>query len=311
MKKNHGKTSMLSILTAIALLLGSFPGAVATAEEAAAAETVPGIYEEIQTEETAVTAATEEAVPDETEKNEETEAATAETSETPEQAEEAKTEADAETGEAAETPENAGEAGDPAAEESGQTETTDTEAGPDAAETEAESGNDPETTEETAESTDEATADETTGDESTIDETTGDETTDDETTEDETAGDVEFPDEETDEEEDEPVIIEDDDAGSIDEELLEPFNNPATYSQDEVIGTAEIVLVNEGMLSFGDEVTLRAKVQNFTMSYRLVWEANNGDERGWYEVGSGDEYRFRLERENVEREYRVVVIALS
>lgn len=25
MKKNHGKTSMLSILTAIALLLGSFP----------------------------------------------------------------------------------------------------------------------------------------------------------------------------------------------------------------------------------------------------------------------------------------------
>ena len=129
--------------------------------------------------------------------------------------------------------------------------------------------------------------------------------------EDETAGDVEFPDEETDEEEDEPVIIEDDDAGSIDEELLEPFNNPATYSQDEVIGTAEIVLVNEGMLSFGDEVTLRAKVQNFTMSYRLVWEANNGDERGWYEVGSGDEYRFRLERENVEREYRVVVIALS
>jgi len=36
-----------------------------------------------------------------------------------------------------------------------------------------------------------------------------------------------------------------------------------------------------------------------------VWEANDGDGRGWYTVGSGTEYTFTLTRENADREYRV------
>ena len=64
-------------------------------------------------------------------------------------------------------------------------------------------------------------------------------------------------------------------------------------------------------LRYGEDVTLLAKVTNVDMSYRLVWEANDGDERGWYTIASGPDYTFTLLPEIVNREYRVVLFAVD
>ena len=111
------------------------------------------------------------------------------------------------------------------------------------------------------------------------------------------------------EEEEDLEVIEDDDAGTVSEEILEPFNNPELYEQEAFISTAEIRLMNEGMLNYGDEIILKADVRDVNMSYRLVWEANDNDGHGWFTVGSGDEYRFILDPENAAREYRVEIFA--
>jgi len=111
------------------------------------------------------------------------------------------------------------------------------------------------------------------------------------------------------EEDEELAIIEDDDAGTVSEEILEPFNNPELYEQEAFVGTAEIRLMNEGMLSYGDEIILKADVRDVNVSYRLVWEANDGHD--WFTVGSGEEYRFILARENAAREYRVEIFAVD
>ena len=111
------------------------------------------------------------------------------------------------------------------------------------------------------------------------------------------------------EEEEDLTVIEDDDAGSVSEEILEPFNNPELYEQEAFVSTAEIRLMNEGMLNYGDEIILKADVRDVNMSYRLVWEANDNDGHGWFTVGSGDEYRFILDPENAAREYRVEIFA--
>ena len=111
------------------------------------------------------------------------------------------------------------------------------------------------------------------------------------------------------EEDEDLAVIEDDDAGSVSEEILEPFNNPELYEQEAFISTAEIRLMNEGMLNYGDEIILKADVRDVNMSYRLVWEANDNDGHGWFTVGSGDEYRFILDPENAAREYRVEIFA--
>ena len=62
-------------------------------------------------------------------------------------------------------------------------------------------------------------------------------------------------------------------------------------------------------------VVLNAKVREASLSYRLVWEANDHDERGWFTVGSGDEYSYTLTRDNAEREanreYRVVMFTVD
>ena len=68
---------------------------------------------------------------------------------------------------------------------------------------------------------------------------------------------------------------------------------------------------NEGMLHYGDEITLKAEVRDANMNYHLVWEASDNDGRGWYAVGSGERYSFFLNRENAGREYRVSVIAVD
>lgn len=109
------------------------------------------------------------------------------------------------------------------------------------------------------------------------------------------------------EEDEDLAVIEDDDAGSVSEEILEPFNNPELYEQEAFVSTAEIRLMNEGMLNYGDEIILKADVRDVNMSYRLVWEANDNDGHGWFTVGSGEEYRFILDPENAAREYRVEI----
>ena len=111
------------------------------------------------------------------------------------------------------------------------------------------------------------------------------------------------------EEEEDLEVIEDDDAGTVSEEILEPFSNPELYEQEAFVGTAEIRLMNEGMLSCGDEIILRADIRDMNVTYRLVWEANDG--RGWFTVGSGEEYRFVLDRKNAAREYRVAIFAVD
>ena len=100
------------------------------------------------------------------------------------------------------------------------------------------------------------------------------------------------------------VEIDDNDAGSVSGELLDDFNNPETYEKAEFSGNVEIVMKNSE-IHFGGDVTLAAKVSGVEMNHRIAWEANDGDGRGWYNVGSGTEYTFTLTRENADREYRV------
>ena len=70
-------------------------------------------------------------------------------------------------------------------------------------------------------------------------------------------------------------------------------------------------LMNEGELQFGDEIRLEAKVEDVNLNYRMIWEANDDDERGWYTIASGEKYSYTLTAENVNREYRVVLFSLD
>ena len=109
---------------------------------------------------------------------------------------------------------------------------------------------------------------------------------------------------------DELFEFEDDDAGSVSDELLNQFNNPETYERVEFNGTADIV-IKDAAIYYDRDVTLVAKVSGVEMSYRLVWEANDGDERGWYTIASGPDYTFTVTRDIVDREYRVVLFAVD
>ena len=111
-------------------------------------------------------------------------------------------------------------------------------------------------------------------------------------------------------EDDDLVEFDDDDAGTVSSDLLEQFNNPDTYEHVEFAGTADITLKEESF-SYGDTVTLLANVSGFDISYRLVWEATDNDERGWYTVGSGTEYSFTVTEDIMDRGYRVVLFAVD
>ena len=111
--------------------------------------------------------------------------------------------------------------------------------------------------------------------------------------------------------EDDLVIMDDWDFGSVSEDMLEQFSSTSDYEQMEFNGNAEIDLINEGTLRFGDEITLEAKVQDANLSYRLIWEANDKDDRGWYTVASGEQYSYTLTQDNYEREYRVVLYSVD
>lgn len=112
--------------------------------------------------------------------------------------------------------------------------------------------------------------------------------------------------------------FEEDDVGAVSEDLLTQFNDPALFLEVEFTGSADIELRNaEKMFNEGwdGKVVLTAKVQNANLSYHLVWEANDHDDRGWFTVGSGTEYSYTMTRENAqreaEREYRVVMFSVD
>ena len=94
------------------------------------------------------------------------------------------------------------------------------------------------------------------------------------------------------------------------DELLEQFNNPETFENMEFNGTADIVL-KESKIFIGQPVTLQAKISEVEMSYRIVWEANDGDSRGWYTIAGGPEYTFTVTEDILDREYRVVLFAVD
>ena len=58
-------------------------------------------------------------------------------------------------------------------------------------------------------------------------------------------------------------------------------------------------------------MTLQAVLRDVNVDCRIVWEANDADERGWFEVGNGTEYSYTLTAENMTREYRVVLFATN
>ncbi len=97
---------------------------------------------------------------------------------------------------------------------------------------------------------------------------------------------------------------------------MEQFNNPDSFEQMEFSGSADISLKNGNWDENWDgRVTLVAKVHDASLSYRLVWEANDGDSRGWFTVGSGSEYSYTLTKDNLareaNREYRVVMFTVD
>ena len=111
--------------------------------------------------------------------------------------------------------------------------------------------------------------------------------------------------------EDKLYEFDDDDAGYVSDELTDRFNNPEAGEKAVFTGTADIE-IKESEIAFGRDVTLVARVSGAEgLNYRLVWEANDGDGRGWYAVGTGPEYIFRLTHENAEREYRVALLTVD
>jgi len=133
-------------------------------------------------------------------------------------------------------------------------------------------------------------------------------------------GEEEYEESETfdDDEYDEYEEFDDDNMGSVSEELLCQFNDPKLYETMEFSGSADIEMADGNIVwdeNWDGKITLKAKVRDANLSYRIVWEATDHDDRGWFTVGSGDEYTFTLTPENVEsvgeREYRVVLFTVD
>lgn len=91
----------------------------------------------------------------------------------------------------------------------------------------------------------------------------------------------------------------------IEEELEEEISVvvPETFT-----GSVEVELVNKGSLYYGDEIILRAKVENANMAYTLRWEVLDGSEWKPIPNETGAEYHFIVNEENAGLQYRVVVI---
>ena len=97
---------------------------------------------------------------------------------------------------------------------------------------------------------------------------------------------------------------------AVSAEVLRQLNSTDAGIYIEFNGTADIELAEESY-SIGQTVTLRAAVTGADLNCRLVWEANDGDERGWYIIASGPEYTFTVTSEILNREYRAVLLAVN
>ena len=66
-------------------------------------------------------------------------------------------------------------------------------------------------------------------------------------------------------------------------------------------------MLNQGDIFTGDEVTLKAVIENATAAYVISWEVNDGN--GWKVIDGEekDEYKFVATEENAGFEYRVVL----
>lgn len=71
-------------------------------------------------------------------------------------------------------------------------------------------------------------------------------------------------------------------------------------------GTVRIVLLNDGPLYYGDEVALKADVDNVEDEHTLTWQVKVDVDK-WENVATGKVYRFTLTPENASLEYRVIV----
>ena len=114
------------------------------------------------------------------------------------------------------------------------------------------------------------------------------------------------------------VEFDDEEFGEVSEDLLAQFNDMDGFQNVEFSGSADIELrETENMWEDGwdGRIVLVAKVNNANLSYRLVWEANDHDDRGWFTIGSGNEYSYTLTIDNVDREanreYRVVMYTID
>lgn len=80
----------------------------------------------------------------------------------------------------------------------------------------------------------------------------------------------------------------------------------ASNVTEEPQGAVRIVMLNEGPLYYGDEVALRAEVDNVDEQYTVTWQVKV-DIDEWENVATGLVYRFTLTPENAGLEYRVVL----
>ena len=84
----------------------------------------------------------------------------------------------------------------------------------------------------------------------------------------------------------------------------------ASATEEEVFGASvSVILCNEGELYYGDEITLRAAVEDANMAYTITWQRNV--DGAWQDIAgeNGTCYRFTATPETVECEYRVVLSA--
>ena len=88
-----------------------------------------------------------------------------------------------------------------------------------------------------------------------------------------------------------------------DDEFIEgDIEEPVVFT-----GHAYITIDNKGMLYYGDEVTLRANVENANMDYTIIWEATDDNGEHWERLESGESISFILTQWNANRQYRIIL----
>ena len=99
------------------------------------------------------------------------------------------------------------------------------------------------------------------------------------------------------------------------EEQGEAPADPAEGTETEVIdtvpftGTVKVELEEKDKtLYYGDEVTLKAVVENANKRYTVRWESREDDKHEWKAVGTGHTYKFKMDKDNVVLEYRAVLV---